>query len=105
MLFRHFSSDPNFTWSLFDFHSDREYGQTSVLRNFDNLINDALQARDQDTLIKTTRKAVRHIYDEAIAIPLMLDSSIAAMSPKVHGLGYFEVHATKWTPWDAWIEK
>jgi ABC-type transport system substrate-binding protein len=105
MLFRHFSSDPNFTWSLFDFHSDREYGQTSVLRNFDNLINDALQARDRDTLVKATRKVVRHIYDEAIAIPLMLDSSIAAMSPKVHGLGYFEVHATKWTPWDAWIEK
>ena len=105
MLFRHFSSDPNFTWSLFDFHSDREYGQTSVLRNFDNLINAALQARDHDTLVKTTRKVVRHIYDEAIAIPLMLDSSIAAMSPKVHGLGYFEVHATKWTPWDAWIEK
>jgi hypothetical protein len=48
---------------------------------------------------------VRHIYDEAIAIPLMLDSSIAAMNPKVHGLGYFEIHATKWTPWDAWIEK
>jgi len=105
MLFRHFSSDPNFTWSLFDFHSDREYGQTSVLRNFDNLINDALQARDHDTLVKTTRKVVRHIYDEAIAIPLMLDSSIAAMSPKVHGMGYFEVHATKWTPWDAWMEK
>jgi ABC-type transport system substrate-binding protein len=105
MLFRHFSSDPNFTWSLFDFHSDREYGQTSVLRNFNNLINEALKARDRDTLVKTTRKVVRHIYDEVIAIPLMLDSSIAAMSPKVHGLGYFEVHATKWTPWDAWIEK
>ena len=105
MLFRHFSSDPNFTWSLFDFHSDREYGQTSVLRNFDNLINEALKARDRDTLVKTTRKVVRYIYDEVIAIPLMLDSSIAAMSPKVHGLGYFEVHATKWTPWDAWIEK
>jgi len=42
------------------FISDREYGQTSVLRNFDNLINDALQARDQDTLVKTTRKVVRH---------------------------------------------
>jgi peptide/nickel transport system substrate-binding protein len=105
MLFRHFSSDPNFTWSLFDFHSDREYGQTSVLRNFDNLINDALQARDNDTLVTTSRKVVRHIYDEAIAIPLMLDSSIAAMTKKVHGLGYFEVHATKWTPWDTWIEK
>ncbi|MGP8079740.1 MAG: ABC transporter substrate-binding protein [Dehalococcoidales bacterium] len=105
MLFRHFSSDPNFTWSLFDFHSDREYGQTSVLRNFDNLINEALQARDYDTLVKTTRRVVRHIYDEALAIPLMLDSSIAAMSPKVHGLGYFEVHVSKWTPWDTWIEK
>jgi peptide/nickel transport system substrate-binding protein len=104
MLFRHFSSDPNFTWSLFDFHSDREYGQTSVLRDFDNLINEALQARDHDTLVKTTQKVVRHIFDEAIAIPLMLDSSIAAMNPKVHGLGYFEVHVSKWTPWDTWIE-
>jgi ABC-type transport system substrate-binding protein len=89
---------------LFDFHSDREYGQTSVLRDFDNLVNEALQARDHDTLVKTTQRVVRHIYDEAIAIPLMLDSSIAAMNPKVHGLGYFEVHVSKWTPWDTWIE-
>jgi ABC-type transport system substrate-binding protein len=105
MLFRHFSSDPNFTWSLFDFHSNREYGQTSVLRNFDNLLDESLRARDYETLVKTTRKVVKHIYDEAIVIPLMLDSSIAALSGRVHGLGYFEVHATKWTPWDAWIEQ
>ena len=105
MLFRHFSSDPNFTWSLFDFHSNREYGQTSVLRNFDNLLDESLRARDYETLVNTTRRVVKHIYDEAIVIPLMLDSSIAAMNSRVHGLGYFEVHATKWTPWDAWIEQ
>ena len=105
MLFRHFSADPNFTWSLFDFHSDREYGQTSVMRNFDNLINAALQARDYDTLVKTTRRVVKHIYDEALVIPIMLDAALAAMTDKVHSLGYFEVHITKWTPWDAWVEQ
>jgi len=78
MLFRHFSSDPNFTWSLFDFHTAREYGQTSVLRNFDDILNEALQARDSETMVKTTRKVVKHIYDDAIVIPLMLDSGISA---------------------------
>jgi ABC-type transport system substrate-binding protein len=105
MLFRHFALDPNFTWALFDFHSAREYGQTSVLRNFDNLLNDALQARDYDTMIKTTRRVVKHIYNEATVIPLILDSSIVATSNKVHDLGIFETHMTKWTPWDAWKEQ
>ena len=105
MLFRHFSTDPNFTWSLFDFHSAREYGQTSVLRNFDDMMNEMLQARDYETMVKTTRRVVKHIYDEALVIPIMLDAALAAMTDKVHGLGYFEVHLTKWTPWDAWIEQ
>ncbi len=105
MLFRHFSSDPNFTWSLFDFHTAREYGQTSVLRNFDDLLNDALQARDYKTMVKTTRKVVEHIYDDAIVIPLMLDSGISAASKKVHGLGFFEDHLMQWTPWNTWLEQ
>jgi ABC-type transport system substrate-binding protein len=105
MLFRHFSADPNFTWSLFDFHSAREYGQTSVLRNFDDIMDEMLQARNHEAVVKTTQKVVRHIYDEAIVIPLMLDAALAAMTDKVHGLGYFEVHLTKWTPWDTWIEQ
>ena len=105
MLFRHFSSDPNFTWSLFDFHTAREYGQTSVLRNFDDILNEALQARDYETMVKTTRKVVKHIYDEALVIPLMLDSGISAASKKVHGLGFFEDHLMQWTPWNVWIEK
>jgi ABC-type transport system substrate-binding protein len=105
MLFRHFSSDPNFTWSLFDFHTAREYGQTSVLRNFDDLLNDMLAARDQETMVKTTRQVVKHIYDEAIVIPLMLDAGISAATIKVHGLGFFEDHAMQWTPWSVWKEK
>jgi ABC-type transport system substrate-binding protein len=104
MLFRHFSSDPNFTWSLFDFHTAREYGQTSVLRNFDDILNEALQARDSETMVKTTRKVVKHIYDDAIVIPLMLDSGISAASKKVHGLGFFEDHLMQWTPWNTWLE-
>ena len=105
MLFRHFASDPNFTCSLFDFHSNKEYGQTSVLRNFDNIIDEMLQARDYDTMVKNTQRVVKHIYDEAIVIPIMLDSSIAATSNKVHDLGFFEVHVMHWTPWNAWIEQ
>jgi ABC-type transport system substrate-binding protein len=105
MLFRHFSSDPNFTWSLFDFHTAREYGQTSVLRNFDNLLNEMLAARDQETIVKTTRRVVKHIYDEAIVIPLMLDAGISAASTKLHGLGFFEDHAMQWTPWNVWKEQ
>jgi len=105
MLFRHFASDPNFTWALFDFHSAREYGQTSVLRNFDNLLNEMLKARDDASIAKTTGAVVKHIYEEAIVIPMVLDSSIAAHNSKVHGLGFFETHMTKWTPWDAWKEQ
>ena len=105
MLLRHYSSDRNFTWSLFDFHSNREYGQTSVLRNFDNMIDEMLQARDYDTMVKTTQRVVKHIYDEAIVIPIMLDSSIAAASNKVHDHGFFQVHTLHWTPWNAWIEQ
>jgi peptide/nickel transport system substrate-binding protein len=105
MLFRHFASDPNITWALFDFHSAREYGQTSVLRNFDDLLNEMLLARNEEGIAKTTQAVVRHINDEAIVIPMVLDSSIAVANKKVHGLGFFETHMTKWTPWDAWIEK
>jgi ABC-type transport system substrate-binding protein len=104
MLFRHFSSDPNFTWTTSVLHSSNAYGETSVLRNFDDLIDESLQARDYETLVNTTRKIVKHIYDEATVIPLMVDSSIAAMNGKVHDLGYFEVHIRYWTPWNAWIE-
>jgi ABC-type transport system substrate-binding protein len=105
MLFRHFSSDPNFTWSLFDFHTAREYGQTSVLRNFDDILNEMLQARDDETMVKTTRKVVKHIYDEAIVIPLFLDSGISAASKKVHSLGFDQDHLMQWTPWDVWMEE
>jgi ABC-type transport system substrate-binding protein len=105
MLFRHFSADPNFTWSLFDFHTAREYGQTSVLRNFDDILNEALQARDYNMMVKTTRKVVKHIYDEAIVIPLMQDSGISAAREKVHGLGFYQDHLMQWTPWNAWIEQ
>ena len=62
------------------------------MRNFDNLMNEMLQARDYDTLAKNTQKVVKHIYDEAIVIPIIIDTSIVAASNKVHDLGYFEVH-------------
>ena len=104
MLFKHVALDPNFTWSMFDFHSIKEYGQTSMLRNFDNLLDEMLQARDYGTLAKTTRKVIKHIYDEAILIPLLLDSGISATSKKVHNLGFFEVHVFIWTPGDTWKE-
>jgi ABC-type transport system substrate-binding protein len=102
MLLNHRAADPNLTWSLFDFHSSKEYGQTSILRNFDNLMNDMLQARDYDTLAKNTQKVVKHLYDEAVVIPIIIDTSIVAASNRVHDLGYFEVHVINWTPWDAW---
>jgi ABC-type transport system substrate-binding protein len=105
MLFRHFSSDSNFTWTTSVLHSSNVYGETSVLRNFDSKIDESLQARDYETLVNTTRKVVKHIYDEAIVIPLIVDSSIAAMSSRVHELGYFDVHIRYWTPWNAWIER
>jgi ABC-type transport system substrate-binding protein len=105
LLFRHFATDPNFTWSLFDFHSSKEYGQTSVLRNYDNLIDEMLQARDYNTLVKTTRKVVKHLYDEAIVIPLIIDTSIAATSNKVHDHGFFEVHVVHWTPENTWLKQ
>jgi len=105
MLFRHFSSDPNFTWTTSVLHSSNIYGETSVLRNFDSKIDESLQARDYEILVKTTRKVVKHIYDEAIVIPLMVDSSIAAMNSRVHGLDYFDIHIRYWTPWNAWIER
>jgi ABC-type transport system substrate-binding protein len=90
---------------MFDFHSIKEYGQTSMLRNFDNLLDEMLQARDYGTLVKTTRKVIKHIYDEAILIPLLLDSGISATSKKVHNLGFFEVHVFIWTPGDTWKER
>jgi ABC-type transport system substrate-binding protein len=105
MLFRHFALDPNFAWALFGFHSATEYGQTSVLKNFDKIVNEMVQARDDASIAKTTGAVVKHIYEEAIVIPMVLDSSIAAHNSKVHGLGFFETHMTKWTPWDAWKEQ
>jgi len=105
MLFRHFSSDPNFACSLTDFHSKREYGQTSVLRNFDNVLDEMLQTKDYETMVKTAQRITKHLHDDAIVIPIMVDSSIAASSSKVHDLGYFKVHERSWTPWNAWIEQ
>ena len=104
MLLNHRAADPNLTWSLFDFHSSKEYGQTSVLRNFDDIMDEMLQARDYDTLAKNTQRVVKHIYDEAIVIPIIIDTSIVAMTNKVHGLGFFEVHVMHWAPWNAWKE-
>jgi peptide/nickel transport system substrate-binding protein len=103
-LFRHFAIDPNFAWAMFGFHSATEYGQTSILKNFDNLVNEMVQARDDEMVAKATQSVVKHIYDEAIVIPMVLDSSIAASSNKVHDLGFFETHMTKWSPFDVWKE-
>jgi ABC-type transport system substrate-binding protein len=75
-----------------------------VLRNFDDIINAALQARDYDTLVKNTQRIVKHLFDEAIVIPITVDPAIAAASTKVHDVGYFEAHLRIWTPWNAWIE-
>jgi len=105
LLFRHFATEPNFSWTMFGFHSNREYGQTSVLRNFDNIIDEALQARDYESMVKTTQRVVKHLFDEAIVIPIMVDTSIVATSDKVHDLGYFKVHIKSWTPWNTWIER
>ena len=104
-LFRHFAIDPNFAWAMFGFHSATEYGQTSILKNFDNLVNEMVQAKDDETIAKTSQAVVKHIYDEAIVIPMVLDSSIAASSTKIHELGFFESHMTKWTPFDVWKEQ
>jgi peptide/nickel transport system substrate-binding protein len=104
MLLNHRAADPNLTWSFFDFHSSKEYGQTSILRNFDDLMNDMLQARDYDSMTKNTQRVVKHLYDEAIVIPIIIDTSIVAMSNKVHDIGFFEVHVINWTPWNAWKE-
>lgn len=105
MLFRHFASEPNFSWTMTCGYSIHEYGQTSMLRNFDNIIIEMLKARNYQTLVKTTRNVVKHLYDEALIIPIMVDSSIAAASNKVHDLGYLEVHIRYWTPWNVWIEQ
>ena len=103
-LLGHYPIDPNFLFTFLDFHTKREYGQTSVLRNFDDIINAALQARDYDTLVKNTQRIVKHLFDEAIVIPITVDPAIAAASTKVHDVGYFEAHLRIWTPWNAWIE-
>jgi hypothetical protein len=62
------------------------------------------QARDQETLAKNTQRVVKHLYDEALVIPIIIDTSIVAASDKVHDLGFFKVHIVAWTPWNAWIE-
>jgi ABC-type transport system substrate-binding protein len=104
LIYRSFAADPTFSASLIDLHSKKEYGQTSVLRNFDHLIDAVLQARDQPTMVKAAQRVVKHIYDEAITIPILQDSSIVATGSKVHGHGFFGDHIAHWTPWKAWIE-
>jgi peptide/nickel transport system substrate-binding protein len=104
LIYRSFAADPTFSASLIDLHSKKEYGQTSVLRNFDHLIDAVLQARDRETMVKAAQRVVKHIYDEAIVVPILLDSSIVATSSKVHGHGFFGDHIAHWTPWNAWIE-
>ena len=105
LIYRSFAADPTFSASLIDLHSKKEYGQTSVLRNFDHLIDAVLQARDRDTMVKAAQRVVKHIYDEAIAIPILQDSSIVATSNKVHDHGFFGDHIAHWTPWKAWKER
>jgi ABC-type transport system substrate-binding protein len=101
----HYATDPNFTWSVFGFHSSKEYGHTSQLRNFDNIVNDMLQARDYDTMAKNTQRLIKHVHDEAVVIPLIIDTSIAATSTKVHDLQFHEIHLMLWLPENGWKEQ
>jgi peptide/nickel transport system substrate-binding protein len=105
MLMNHYATDPNFTWSVFGFHSSKEYGHTSQLRNFDNIVNDMLQARDYDTMAKNTQRLIKHVHDEAVVIPLIIDTSIAATSTKVHDLQFHEIHLMLWLPENGWKEQ
>jgi peptide/nickel transport system substrate-binding protein len=105
MLLNHYATDPNFTWSVFGFHSSKEYGHISQLRNFDNIVNDMIQARDYDTMAKNTQRLIKHVYDEALVIPIIITTSIAVRSKKVHGLEFHEIHLMKWKPADGWKEK
>jgi uncharacterized protein (DUF111 family) len=56
-------------------------------------------------MAKNTQRLIKHVHDEAVVIPLIIDTSIAATSTKVHGLELYEVHLMKWRPADGWKER
>ncbi len=56
-------------------------------------------------MAKNTQRLIKHVHDEAVVIPLIIDTSIAATSTKVHDLQFYEIHLMLWLPENGWKEQ
>jgi hypothetical protein len=56
-------------------------------------------------MAKNTQRLIKHVHDEAVVIPLIIDTSIAATSTKVHDLQFHEIHLMLWLPENGWKEQ
>jgi ABC-type transport system substrate-binding protein len=84
---------------------DQKRGHASIQTNMDDLLAQLDAAPDHATEQKYARQVVRKVYDDALSMPVYVDASIAAMTQKVHNLGYFVTHVRIWTPEDVWKSK
>ena len=100
--------NPLYSSTLNTFLGKRTMFSASVEKSPDllQLINTALRTTDYDVLKKNCQTVVKHVYDEALVLPLWTLAKPWVLNPSVHDTGFFSSGSIfYWTPAKAWIEK
>ena len=70
------------------------------------LLDNALKVTDYNKLDKYCQDIVRHVYDEALVLPLWTLAKPWVLDPSVNDSGFFSTGSIfDWTPEKAWISK
>jgi ABC-type transport system substrate-binding protein len=70
------------------------------------LLSDALRTTDNNVLKKNCQTVVKHVYDEALVLPLWSLAKPWVLDPSVRETGFFSTGSIfHWTPEKAWIAK
>ncbi|MFC1535025.1 ABC transporter substrate-binding protein [Thermodesulfobacteriota bacterium] len=72
---------------------------------FEDTFDKALGTWDPDEERKHTQKLYRTVHDEAMIIPLWLETQLGAKTKEVHDSGWCEVGSTVWYSDKAWLSK
>ena len=67
-------------------------------------LNNALAAKDKDSELKLNQQLAQLVFDEAVMIPLLIDSVIAVYDKSVH-IDINTINMQNWNPGNTWIGK
>ena len=100
--------NPLYSSTLNTFLGKRTMFSASVRKSPEllQLIDAALRTTDFDVLKKNCQTVVKHVYDEALVLPLWSLAKPWVLNPSVHDTGFFSTGSIfDWTPEKAWIAK